>query len=69
MVSNQHNMTEECEAEEQKAGTKFLRLAMILTSVAGAVLLADILSVRYLGDHLLTPILGALVGFLAALKR
>lgn len=69
-MSSQHqNLSEESEINEQKASTKFLRLAVILTSVAGAALLADTLSMKYLGDHLLTPILGALVGLFAAMKR
>jgi hypothetical protein len=62
-------VNEACKKEERATNVSFLRFTIILASIAGAVLLADMLSAKFFGDHIVSVLLGGLAGFLAAMKR
>jgi len=56
------------EGKENKSNRKFVALAIILTSIAGAVLLADRIY-QFHFDVLLMAIVGGICGLFAAMKR
>lgn len=62
-------VTDAYKKHERTTNADFLRFTIILASIAGAVLLADMLSARFFGDHIISALLGGLAGFLAVMKR
>ncbi|HEX8144834.1 MAG TPA: hypothetical protein VF553_19860 [Pyrinomonadaceae bacterium] len=55
--------------EELKTDRSFVHIAITLASIAGAVLLADMLSVKFFGDHVLSAAIGVFVAFLAMMRH
>jgi len=57
--------------EAWQTGTRFLRVAIVLTSIAGAVLLADLIAFKVFGYHLyhVLALIGAVLGLLSAIRQ